>query len=55
MEPHSGIIARQPDTADGLAPERLGLDDPAELPMFGAVVPIAFHWLPFLMHSVRLL
>jgi len=39
-QPHDSILARQPDTADGLAPERLGLDDPAELPVLGAVVPV---------------
>jgi len=51
-QPHDGILARQPDTSNGLAPERLGLDDPAELPMLGAVVPLAYHRLHFLIHSV---
>jgi hypothetical protein len=41
-QPHDGILARQSDTADGLAPERLGLDDPAEFPVLGAVKPCAY-------------
>jgi len=49
---HDGILARQPDTADGLAPEHLGLDDPAELPVLGAVVPFAYHRLTFLIHTL---
>lgn len=39
-QPHDDILAWQPDTADGLAPERLGLDDPAELPVLGAPYPL---------------
>jgi len=35
---HHGILSRQPSTANALAPECLSLDDPAELPVVGAVV-----------------
>lgn len=45
-------LARQPDTADGLALERLGVDDPAEHPVLGAVVPLAYRRLHFLIHSI---
>jgi len=34
-QPHYDILARQPDTADGLTPERLGFDDPKEIPLSG--------------------
>ncbi|GIW56405.1 MAG: hypothetical protein KatS3mg082_2809 [Nitrospiraceae bacterium] len=42
-QPHDGILARQPDTADGLTPERLGLDDPAYLSVIFAVRPLTIH------------
>jgi len=41
-QPHDGILARQADTADGHTRERLGLDDPAELPVVRAEIPLSF-------------
>src|SRR5690606_39827499 len=48
------ILARQPDAADGLAPERLGLDDATELPVVGAPRPFVHTGHPILLSLLQL-